>query len=122
MFRSQSPQVIDLKPSVDGVSVNNPPVIVQPDSPHAGVSRSRTGMVWMAVCGAALVGVALIVFMVQNTQSTAISFLWMTTNAPLSLALLIAALGSAVLTLILGSVRIIQLRHQVRAEQRLAGN
>lgn len=122
MFRSHSPQVIDLKPTIDTAPVSDPPVIVQPDSPHTGVAHSRTGMVWMAVCGAALLAVALIVFLVQNTQSTAISFLWMTTNAPLSLALLITAVGSVVLTLILGSVRIIQLRHQVRAEQKLARN
>jgi uncharacterized integral membrane protein len=77
-------------------------------------------MAWLAVWAAALIAVALIVFMVQNTGSTEISFLWMTTSAPLSVALLIAAVGGIVLTLVLGSTRIIQLRHQVRKGQRSA--
>jgi uncharacterized integral membrane protein len=68
----------------------------------------------VALIAAALIAVLLIIFLLQNTRSTEISFLWMTASTPLAVALLIAAVGSALLTLILGTVRIAQLRRQVR--------
>lgn len=76
--------------------------------------RSRTGAAWVALIAATLLAVLLIVFLVQNTHSTEISFLWMTTSTPLAVALLIAAVGSVLLTLIVGTARITQLRRLVR--------
>ena len=78
------------------------------------VPRTRTGAAWVALIAAALLAVLLIVFLVQNTHSTEISFLWMTTSTPLAVALLIAAVGSVLLTLIVGTARITQLRRLVR--------
>ena len=75
---------------------------------------SRCRLAWLAACTAALISIALIVFMVQNTATVPVYFLWMTGNTSLGLMLLIAALGGIVVTLILGSARIIQLRHVVR--------
>jgi uncharacterized integral membrane protein len=70
-------------------------------------------MVWMTVFAGVLVAVALIVFMLQNTETVQVTFLGMTGSTSLALMLLIAAVGGSLLTLILGSTRIIQLRHQV---------
>lgn len=90
----------------------------QPAQPAAGspgrVPRTRAGAAWVALIAAALLAVLLIVFLVQNTHSTEISFLWMTASTPLAVALLIAAVGSALVTLILGTARITQLRRVVR--------
>ena len=91
-----------------------------PDSPQASqrhVPHTRTGAAWVALVGAALLAVLLIVFLVQNTRSTEISFLWMTTSTPLAVALLIAAVGSVLLTLILGTARITQLRRLLRKQR-----
>ncbi|WP_216209179.1 LapA family protein [Amycolatopsis aidingensis] len=68
----------------------------------------------MAVAAAGLLTVALIIFLAQNTRSTEISFLWMTASTPLALALLIAAVGATLLTLVLGTARITQLRRLIR--------
>jgi uncharacterized integral membrane protein len=87
------------------------------ESPSARVPHTRTGAAWVALIGAALLAVLLIVFLVQNTRSTEISFLWMTTNTPLAVALLIAAVGSVLLTLILGTARIAQLRRVIRKQR-----
>jgi uncharacterized integral membrane protein len=81
------------------------------------VLRTRIGTAWVALIAAALMAVLLIVFLVQNTRSTEISFLWMTTNTPLAVALLIAAVGSILLTLIIGTARITQLRRLVRKDR-----
>jgi uncharacterized integral membrane protein len=88
---------------------------VQVQSP-AKVPSTRTGAAWVALGGAALLAVLLIVFLVQNTRSTEISFLWMTTSTPLAVALLIAAVGSVLLTVILGTARIAQLRRRIRKQ------
>jgi uncharacterized integral membrane protein len=56
----------------------------------------------------------LIIFLAQNTRSTEVTFLWMTASTPLAVALLIAAVGSVLLTLIIGTARIAQLRHLIR--------
>jgi uncharacterized integral membrane protein len=92
-----------------------PPQQPQPATVSPGrVPRTRTGAAWVALIAAALLAVLLIVFLVQNTHSTEISFLWMTTSTPLAVALLIAAVGSVLLTLIVGTARISQLRRLVR--------
>ena len=86
-------------------------------APSKRVPRTRTGAAWVALIAAAIVAVLLIVFLVQNTRGTEISFLWMTTTTPLAVALLIAAVGSALLTLIIGTARITQLRRLVRKDR-----
>jgi uncharacterized integral membrane protein len=68
----------------------------------------------VGICAAALVSVALIVFMLQNTRSVEVSFLWLHGTLPLALAMLIAAVGSAILTMVAGTARISQLRRLAR--------
>lgn len=82
--------------------------------PRPPVHTTRTGRLWVAVCVAALITVALIIFMIQNTHTVTVTFLGMTGSTSLALMLLIAAIGGILLTLLLGSARIIQLRHAVR--------
>jgi uncharacterized integral membrane protein len=95
------------------------PTTDQPISPTAGQPHTRTGAAWFGICAAALVTVVLIVFMLQNTSSVQVNFLWMHGNVPLALALLIAAVGSAIVTMVVGVARITQLRRLSR-RQRLA--
>ena len=83
-------------------------------SPRQQVRGTRTGRVWVGVCAAALITVALIIFMVQNTHTVQVTFLGLTGTTSLALMLLIAAVGGSLLILILGSARILQLRHAVR--------
>jgi uncharacterized integral membrane protein len=78
------------------------------------VPGSRAGRAWVGISAGTLLAVLLIIFLVQNTGSTEISFLWMTTSTPLAVALLIAAVGSVLLTLIIGTARIAQLRRLIR--------
>jgi uncharacterized integral membrane protein len=78
------------------------------------VPRTRTGAAWVGLTAAAVIAVALIVFLAQNTRTIEISFLWMTARTSLAVALLIAAVGSVLITLILGTARITQLRRLAR--------
>lgn len=105
-----------------GAGIVTPPAQPTPEpSPQPAapvrVRATRTGAAWVALAVAALLAVLLIVFLAQNTRSTEISFLWMTASTPLAVALLIAAVGSVLLTLILGTARIAQLRRLVRRQR-----
>ncbi|MCW6010905.1 lipopolysaccharide assembly protein LapA domain-containing protein [Micromonospora sp. CPCC 205371] len=86
-------------------------------SPTARVPRTRTGAAWFGICVAALLFVVLIVFMLQNTRSVEVSFLWMQGSLPLALALLIAGVGAAILTMVVGAARITQLRRLSRRQR-----
>src|SRR5688572_28540082 len=90
-----------------------------PTSPQ----RTRISATWFGVCAAALTLVVLIIFMMQNTRSVEVNFLWLHGTVPLALALLIASLGTAVLVTVVGAARITQLRrHSHRARSPLWPN
>ncbi|MEH1127958.1 lipopolysaccharide assembly protein LapA domain-containing protein [Micromonospora sp. CPCC 206061] len=86
-------------------------------SPAGRVPRTRTSTAWFGICIAALLFVVLIVFMLQNTASVEVSFLWMHGSLPLALALLVAAVGAALLTMVIGAARITQLRRLSRRQR-----
>jgi uncharacterized integral membrane protein len=98
-----------------------PPVPESTAAPESSVAprdravpRTRWSAAWVGICAAALAAVLLIVFMVQNTGSVEVTFLWMHGTLPLAMALLIAAVGAAILTMVLGAGRITQLRRLAR--------
>jgi putative membrane protein len=74
---------------------------------------TRTGMVWVSICGATLLAIALIVFLAQNTVPVRVHFLGLSGSASLALMMLIAAVAGMLITVIIGSARIIQLRRRV---------
>jgi uncharacterized integral membrane protein len=75
-----------------------------------GVHHTRIGNAWVAVIVAAILGVALIDFIVQNTRSVRIEFFSATGHLPVAVALLGAALAGAFLVLAVGIARTTQLR------------
>lgn len=100
----------------------DPESSTEPTGPAAGddpdpLRRSRTSEAWTATLVAAVVLVLLVVFIVQNTQDVHISFLRWDGTAPLAVALLIAAVGGVVLTAVVGTLRIWQLRRRVRRDR-----
>lgn len=88
------------------------------ESSARGPSRTstRTSAAWLGVCIAAVTLVVLVIFMLQNTGSVEVTFLWMHGTLPLAMALLIAAVGAAILTMLVGAARITQLRRRYRRD------
>ncbi len=78
------------------------------------VRHTRISAAWGGIAVGAAVLVVLIVFMLQNTVPVDVSFLGLHGSAPLALTLLIAGLGFTVITLVVGSLRIGQLRRRIR--------
>lgn len=78
------------------------------------VPVTRTSVAWVGVWAAAITLVAFIVFILQNTHDARISFLWLHGTLPLAVGLLIATVAGIVVTMVLGTARITQLRRLAR--------
>jgi uncharacterized integral membrane protein len=100
----------------EGMPVPDQQVSPGPE-PRDPLRRSRTSGAWVAVVAAAALLLLLVVFIAQNTQDVQISFLWWDGEAPLSVALLIAAVIGIALTAVVGTMRIWQLRRRVRRDR-----
>lgn len=85
------------------------------------VARTRAGAAWVGIAVAVAVLVLLIVFMLQNTAPVEVAFFGLRGTAPLSATLLIAGVGFAVVTLIVGSLRIGQLRRRIGGASDVVG-
>jgi len=98
----------------------NSPVTQDPSpaTPARTPPRTRAGSTWVMVCIAALVLIVLIVFIAQNSGPARISFFSLHGRFPLAVALLAAVAAGCVLTLVIGSTRILQLRRIVRRRRR----
>ena len=70
--------------------------------------RSRTSSAWFAILALAGLLLVLIVFIAQNTQKVEISFLGWNGRAPLAVSLLAATLVGILLSVVAGSMRILQ--------------
>lgn len=121
-------------PPVPPATPADPSPPVQPDAParssrgsrrsDARPERTRVGALWVGVGIATLLLVALLIFVAQNTRSVTISFLWFEGQAPLAVALLAAGVAVGLVSLLIGTVRITQLRRQIahtRRDQPSAG-
>jgi uncharacterized integral membrane protein len=96
--------------------------VAVPPAGRRSVPSTRVSTVWITVCAIAIVLLALIVFLLQNTQRTTVSFLWMEGSAPVAVTLLIAAVAAALITALVGTVRIAQLRRLSRRQAETPAN
>jgi uncharacterized integral membrane protein len=86
----------------------------QPRRSGRGLPATRTGAAFKSLVGGVIVLVLLLVFILENTQSVKISYFGATGHLALGVALLLAAVGGALLAGILGTARIAQLRRHAR--------
>jgi uncharacterized integral membrane protein len=84
--------------------------------PSRPAARTRASAAWLGACLAAALLAVLIVFILQNTGGVQVSFLWMDGSAPLAIVLLIAGVGASLLTMMVGAIRITQLRRRIRRQ------
>ncbi len=92
-----------------------PPTRLEPEK------RTRAGDTWVGIAVGAVVLVLLIIFMLQNTVPVEVAFLGLHATAPLAVTLLIAGVGFAIVTLVVGSLRIGQLRRRIGRSDRTTG-
>ncbi len=78
------------------------------------IASTRTSRLWWRLLPSLVVLVVILVFIVQNHQDVRVSLFTLSVTGPLSIALLAAAILGALLVLAIGSLRIVQLRRQIR--------
>ena len=78
------------------------------------ISHTRTARAHTALIVGAVVLILLLVFILENTESVKISYFGAGFHMPLGVALLLAAIGGALLVGIVSTARIMQLRRRVR--------
>ena len=86
----------------------------QPTTTRGEIPRTRTARAHNALIAGAVVLILLLVFIIENTESVKISYFGAGFHLPLGVALLLAAIGGALLIGIVGAARIMQLRRSVR--------
>jgi uncharacterized integral membrane protein len=99
-----SPEFTDPRPAAGGEPSSEPSVVAVERTP------TRLSATWTAVVVAVVMLVALVIFIAQNTQQSMVNFLGAHGKAPTSVVLLIAAIAGALIVIIVGIARILQLR------------
>ena len=104
------------QPAQETTPAQQPGTVQQPAGPsrHRALRRTRTGGVWVGLALSAVVLLLLLVFILENGQRVDISYFGAHGHLPLGVALLLAAVAGALLLLIPGTVRIVQLRRTAR--------
>ena len=82
--------------------------------PANAVHFTRAAALWSALIGGFLILILLLVFIMQNTNSITINFFGWNWNLPLGVAILLSAVGGGLLTVAVGTVRIVQLRRAAK--------
>jgi putative membrane protein len=82
------------------------------------IEPTRTSRVWTMVGIGVVLLVAILVFIMQNGQHARVRFLMADGTLPLGVALLFAALLGALLVLVAGAARVLQLRVVARRHRR----
>jgi uncharacterized integral membrane protein len=95
-------------------SENDPGTGAEATSTRGEIPRTRTARAHNALIAGAIVLILLLVFILENTESVKITYFGAGFHMPLGVALLLAAIGGALLVGIVGTARIMQLRRSVR--------
>lgn len=81
---------------------------------HQAVPFTRAAALWSALIGGLLILIVLLTFVAQNPDSTALTFLWWHWSLPLGVAILLAAVCGGLVTVLVGTARIYQLRRAAK--------
>lgn len=99
---------------------NAPGAPVQGGGKQHVPARTRFGSLWVALVGGAVVLVLLLVFILQNSQHVQVHLFGAHWDAPLGVAILMAAALGVLLVVVPAAGRIIQLRRSTRRAHRRA--
>jgi uncharacterized integral membrane protein len=105
--------------SDSSVSPDQPPETSTPapdngPPPESAVKYTRAASLWSSLTMGFLVLIVLLIFITQNTASAQFSFLNLRWTLPLGVAILLAAIGGGLLTVLVGTARIFQLRRAAK--------
>ncbi|HVX22329.1 MAG TPA: lipopolysaccharide assembly protein LapA domain-containing protein [Acidimicrobiales bacterium] len=82
--------------------------------PPRTAAHTRLSAAWTAVVVAVVILIFLVIFIAQNTQDSALNYLGAHGHAPTAVVILVAAIAGAVIVLVVGAARLVQLRRRAR--------
>ncbi|MGB8386708.1 LapA family protein [Mycobacterium sp.] len=85
-----------------------PKTVAKPAEPAVGFTRA--GALWSSLIAGFLILILLLIFITQNTATTPFTFLGWHWSLPLGVAILLAAVVGGLITVAVGTGRILQLR------------
>jgi uncharacterized integral membrane protein len=104
-----TPPAAEIPPNRQQPTAPAPPSGAPRIQPHR-IRRTRAGAAWVAAALFAVILLLLLIFILENGHTVAISFFGARGHLPLGVALLLAAVLGVLLVAIPGTVRILQLR------------
>jgi uncharacterized integral membrane protein len=110
VMSSDSPVSAD-QPDPTPVQDNAPP-------PESAVKFTRAASAWTALTAGFLILIVLLIFITQNTASAQFAFLNLHWTQPLGVAMLLAAVSGGLITVLVGTARIYQLRRAAKRNLR----
>ena len=103
-----------------------PPVVAEPESGKHPVGKAedvgftRAGALWVSLILGFLILTVLLIFITQNTTSTAFTFLTWHWQLPLGVAILLAAVCGGLITALVSAARMFQLRRVAKRNLEVA--
>ncbi|HME47383.1 LapA family protein [Mycobacterium sp.] len=106
---TSDPQVPPEQPSTpaEAAPVPAPPA-------KSAVPFTRVAAAWWALAVGLLILIVLLVFIAQNTDSITIRFLAWQWSSPKGISFLMAAVGGALITVLAGTARMVQMRRAAK--------
>jgi uncharacterized integral membrane protein len=89
--------------------------------PESAVKFTRAAALWSALITGFVILIVLLVFIMQNTDSATVHFFGWDWNLPVGVALLLAAVCGGLLTVAVGTARIVQLRRAAKKNFKAMG-
>lgn len=83
-------------------------------TPRGRVRPTRVGAWWTGLIIAAVLLVALLIFIAQNSHTVSVHYLGLQGDVSLAVALLLSAVVAVLIVAIPGTARILQLRHALK--------
>lgn len=81
---------------------------------HEAIPYTRAAALWSALIAGFLILIVLLVFVAQNPDSAELTFLGWHWSLPLGVAILLAAVSGGLVTVLVGTARIYQLRRAAK--------
>lgn len=102
---SRPPEPVPNEPGLDAVPDVRPPI---------KITQTRASYAWIGLVISIFAGIFLLIFILQNSETAQVDLLFWDLDVPLGVALLIASVLGALITAIVGGVRIVQIRRAAK--------
>ncbi len=102
------------------VKSSDTPLVKEDHSNAHPMDHSRVGATWIGLTVFTLILLLLLIFIIQNSASVKIHYFGASGAIGFGVAMLLAAVAGSIMTLLIGSIRIIQLK--LSSKHRKEGN